>query len=385
MAAMAHRRGRRPSFFSTRRRAAYTCALLVVAALPVAAVMVALAPLPPRSAAVARPSLPRHTPQQDAGRVQPDDEIPQDLAEPLATAAPTPAIALADQGPTGTPQSPAIVNLPILTYHWIRVNPVPSDQLGFHLSVTPDNFAQQMAFLHFAGVHTITLADAYDALQTGKKLPPRSVVLTFDDGYGDFATTAAPIMHRNGLIGTDFVVTGFLGKTAYMTVEQVRQVESMGMVIGCHTVNHLDLSRTPLALAKLQIQVSHQELETLTGKKVLDFAYPYGGYTTAVEQLVLADGFRDAVSTRGGTALQVGNRGAWPRLHIDGADGLGSFASKALWGASPQTVQGLLRDFNARPPEASPKPAPSPSPAAPAPGRPVAGDYSAGAGSRRYS
>src|SRR5258708_1201134 len=112
---------------------------------------------------------------------------------------------------------------------------------------------------------------------------------------------AAPIMARKGLVGTGFVVTGFLGRTAYMNVDQVRQVESIGMVIGCHTVNHLDLSRVPLAVAKLQIEVSHQELETLIGKKVLDFAYPYGGYTTAVEQLVLANGFPDAVSTRGRT------------------------------------------------------------------------------------
>src|SRR5258708_8989029 len=248
MASMAARRGGRPSSFPIRRRAAYALALLVLAALPVAAVMVGLARRWPRSAALARPSVARHSPGQDPGRLPLDDEIPQDLAEPPATAAPTPAIALADQGPTGTPQGGgAIVNLPILTYHWIRVNPVPSDQLGFHLSVTPDNFAQQMAFLRFAGVHTITLADAYDALQTGKRLPPRSVVLTFDDGYGDFATTAPPIMHRNALIGTDFVVTGFLGRTAYMNVDQVRQVESIGMVIGCHTVNHLDLSRAPAA------------------------------------------------------------------------------------------------------------------------------------------
>src|SRR5258708_1201132 len=104
MASMAPRRGRRPSSFPIRRRAAYTLALLVLAALPVAAVMVALAPLSPRSAALARPSVARHTPGQDPGRLPLDDEIPQDLAEPPATAAPTPPIALADQGPTGTPQ-----------------------------------------------------------------------------------------------------------------------------------------------------------------------------------------------------------------------------------------------------------------------------------------
>lgn len=347
---MAFRRGRRLSFPPMWRRAASAAAVLLVLALPVAAGIVEF------GASSAPPAAARHTPtpqgraapstgEMNDGSVQPPSELP-----PTANAEPAAAVR-----PAG-----AAIEVPILTYHWIRVNPVPSDQLGFHLSVTPDNLAQQMAFLHYAGVHPITLAEAMSALQTGKPLPSRPVILTFDDGYGDFASRATPILRQYGFVATDYVVSGFIGRPAYMTAEQVHEVEAAGMVIGCHTVNHLDLAGIPLSVAATQIKVSHQQLEQLLGHPVLDFAYPYGAYDAAVEKLVLADGFRDAVTTSSGVWLQIGDRGAWPRLHVDGGDSLQSFAAKALTGTSAATIHELLQGFATQhAPAASPTPTPS--------------------------
>jgi len=274
----------------------------------------------------------------------------QQSSELPPSAAAEPAVAVRPSGPA--------ISVPILTYHWIRNNPVASDELGFHLSVTPDHFAEQMAFLHYAGVHPITLAEAMSALQTGKPLPSRPVILTFDDGYGDFASRATPVLQQYGFVATDYVVSGFIGRPAYMTAQQIHEVEAAGMVIGCHTVNHLDLARIPLGVAATQITVSHQQLEQLVGHKVLDFAYPYGSYDAAVEQLVLADGFRDAVTTAPGTWLQIRDRGAWPRLHVDGGDTLAGFAAKALSGTGEQTIHKLLDGFAA---QHAPAPTPTPS------------------------
>jgi peptidoglycan/xylan/chitin deacetylase (PgdA/CDA1 family) len=186
------------------------------------------------------------------------------------------------------------------------------------------------------------------------------VILTFDDGYGDFATNATPVLQHYGFVGIDYVVSGFIGHTAYMNADQIHEVERAGMVIGCHTVNHVDLNRVAPAVAQMQIKVSHQQLEQLLGHKVLDFAYPYGGFNAAVEQMVMADGFRDAVTTQGGANEQIANRAAWPRLHIDGADSLASFASKALAGTSGATVQQLLHTFENE--HGAPQPTPSPTP-----------------------
>ncbi len=352
MARMDPRRGRRPSFSPAWRRAASTAALLLVLLLPVAAGVVELgSPVPASVAhapAVAAPAVPSTgdlglAPDQQPPGPQPPTELP-----PTAAAQPA-----ALTRPSG-----AGVAVPILTYHWIRNNPVPTDQLGFHLSVSPANFAEQMAFLHFAGVHPVTLGDAMAALQGGRQLPSRPVILTFDDGYGDFASRATPVLQQYGFVATDFVVSGFIGRPAYMTLAQIHQVEAAGMVIGAHTVNHVDLARVAPSVAQMQITVSHQQLEQLLGHKVLDFAYPFGSWDAQVEQMVLADGFRDAVTTAGGTWLQVGTRGAWPRLHVDGGDTLASFAAKALSGTPAATVQALLHGFAQQQPHEAPSPTP---------------------------
>jgi peptidoglycan/xylan/chitin deacetylase (PgdA/CDA1 family) len=345
---MDSRRGRRPSTLPVWRRAASAAALLLVLALPVAAGVIEIGarPTPPAAAHAARsggPAAPSTGVLND-GSVQ---QAPSELPPPAAA---EPAVAVRPAG--------AAISVPILTYHWIRTNPVAGDELGFHLSVTPANFAQQMAFLHFAGVHPITLAEAMSALETGKPLPSRPVILTFDDGYGDFASRATPVLQQYGFVATDYVVSGFIGRPAYMTEAQIHQVEAAGMVIGCHTVNHLDLARIPLAVARTQITVSHQQLQQLLGHKVLDFAYPYGSHDAAVDRLVLADGFRDAVTTAGGTWLQIGRRAAWPRLHVDGADTLADFAAKALSGTPGTAVHQLLDGFAA---QHAPTPTPTPS------------------------
>lgn len=345
---MEPRRGRRPSPAPAWRRAASAAALLLVAALPVAAGVVEMGSAAPSPVAHAAPPATGATPLTDGdlgGAAQTPGELPPSPAA-------VPAAALTHPGGGG-------VSVSILTYHWIRTNPVPSDQLGFRLSVTPQHFAEQMAFLHYAGAHPITLGEAMSALQTGKPLPPRPVILTFDDGYGDFASRATPVLQQYGFVATDFVVSGFIGRPAYMTIDQIHQVEAAGMVIGCHTVNHVDLAHAAPSLAQMQITVSHQQLEHLLGHPVLDFAYPYGAWNAQVEKMVLADGFRDAVTTAAGLWLQVANRGAWPRLAVEGGDALDAFAAKALAGTPAGTIHQLLQGFAASRAQSAPTPTPS--------------------------
>jgi peptidoglycan/xylan/chitin deacetylase (PgdA/CDA1 family) len=226
--------------------------------------------------------------------------------------------------------------VPILMYHYIRVNPVASDTVGFGLSVTPDAFAQQMAYLHSVGGHTVTLAQVMSALNGGPGLPSRSVVLTFDDGHDDFATQAVPVMQRYGFVGTDFVVPGFLGHTSYMTAAQVKQVDAIGMVIGAHTVHHVALASVSLYVAQAEIDGSKQLLEQLLGHPVLDFAYPYGSYDAAVGNLVRAAGFRDAATTYNGDVQYASLPFVLNRYKVMGGESLATFAGQALLPPPPR-------------------------------------------------
>lgn len=269
----------------------------------------------------------------------------------------------ADLGPLGLDEvgsvdlagaGPRAVAVPVLMYHYIRINPVPTDRVGWNLSVTPENFAAQMDLIDSQRMHPITLAKLDEALTRGAALPPRPVVLTFDDGYSDFATVAAPILARHGFVATAFVVSGFIGRPNYMSADQIRSVRAMGMVIGAHTVHHVALAHVASGVAVAEIVSSRQQLEALLRTPVLDFAYPYGDVSPAIELMVADAGFRDAVTTQRGTRHDPGRPFAISRLHVGGDTGLGGFARSLGITAPPGAALALA------PPMGGPTPRPSP-------------------------
>jgi peptidoglycan/xylan/chitin deacetylase (PgdA/CDA1 family) len=221
----------------------------------------------------------------------------------------------------------AEVRVSVLMYHYIRTNPVAGDSLGFGLSVTPADFARQVDYLWASGAHTVSMGDVVDAMETGRALPPRSVVLTFDDGYGDFATAAVPIMAAHGFIGTTYTVPGFLGRPGYMTATQLQHAAGLHMVIGAHTLHHVDLPRLSDAAAWTEIAESRHQLQQLTGQPVNDFAYPYGHFNSVDVSLVHRAGFRDAVTTYPGNVGTLGTRYVLPRVRVNGGESLAQFAA----------------------------------------------------------
>jgi peptidoglycan/xylan/chitin deacetylase (PgdA/CDA1 family) len=221
------------------------------------------------------------------------------------------------------------VGVPILLSHYVRTNPVASDREGFRLSVTPANFARQMALLHADGAHAVSLAEVMRALAGGPPLPPRPVVLSFDDGHDDFAYRAVPVLQDNGLTATSFVVPGFLGRSSYMTVDQLHAVVAAGMTVGAHTMHHVDLARVAPSVAADEITRSRSVLQQLTGQPVADFAYPYGIFTSRVVEMVASAGFADAATTEPGMRQYASQPFLLRRNEVGGYDTLSSFAQKA--------------------------------------------------------
>ena len=239
--------------------------------------------------------------------------------------------------PPGAPQTVALpvpagpqLAVPIFYYHYIRtIQPTAQDLLSWQLSIPPTLFAQQMALLHVEGAHTITMATLVEALSGGTALPSRPVVLTFDDGYADFATAVEPVLARYGFVATDFVVSGFINRPRYMTAAQILQMDADGMVIGAHTVHHVDLAAVSPVQARAEIDASKSALEHLLGHPVLDFAYPYGAFNPAVVLMVEQAGFRDAVSTMRGDDQSLNGRFQMHRTEMGGAPALSAFAEDA--------------------------------------------------------
>jgi peptidoglycan/xylan/chitin deacetylase (PgdA/CDA1 family) len=225
------------------------------------------------------------------------------------------------------------INVPILTYHYIRVNPDRNDRMGFALSVTPSDFAAQMEWLAESGYHPITTEDLYAYLAGAQGLPSKPVILTFDDGYADFYTTALPILRSHDFRAVSYVVSGFVGVAGYMTSAQVREADRSGIEIGSHTVNHANLANLSAGGVWSQITQSKLFLEQVVGHPVVSFCYPSGKFTSAVASAVAAAGYHDATTTRFGYSYTLANRYVWSRLRVSGGEPLGQFAA-AVQGAS---------------------------------------------------
>jgi Predicted xylanase/chitin deacetylase len=80
--------------------------------------------------------------------------------------------------------------------------------LTYHQIERPEAFEEQMSYLA-SSYPVISMADLLNVYETGAKLPPRSVMITFDDAYRNFAECAWPIMKRHNLPVTLFVPTAF--------------------------------------------------------------------------------------------------------------------------------------------------------------------------------
>jgi peptidoglycan/xylan/chitin deacetylase (PgdA/CDA1 family) len=98
--------------------------------------------------------------------------------------------------------------LRVLTYHRVD-RPEAHPELYPPLrSATPEEFERQIAFVA-AHYRVLRMEDLVAAARTGGRLPPKSLVVTFDDAYCDFAEHAWPVLQRYGVPATLFVPTAF--------------------------------------------------------------------------------------------------------------------------------------------------------------------------------
>lgn len=195
--------------------------------------------------------------------------------------------------PGGTP-------VPILAYHSIGDRPRDGTM---RWSVSPGDFEEQMAMLAQRGRQALTVAQYADALRSEAALPADAVVVTFDDGFADLATTAYPVLQRHRLVATAFLISAWVGGRApdagpVLDWEQVRELHARGIEIGSHSHAHRALDCLPVADAEREVWLSKQVLADGLGEEVVSFAYPYGYSSARLRRAVRAAGYSSACGVK---------------------------------------------------------------------------------------
>jgi len=184
----------------------------------------------------------------------------------------------------------AVETLPILTYHSISNEPGPT-------SIAPDIFSTQMEAISASGVAVVGLDEVERWVKGEHDLDRRTLAITFDDAFRDFAETAFPILDRLKFPATVFVPTAIVGGAenwiganddarALMGWNDIAFLAGNGVSFGSHTRNHVDLTTLDEASLDEELSASRRDLEDRLGKPAPHFAPPYGRSNPAVRSAI---------------------------------------------------------------------------------------------------
>jgi peptidoglycan/xylan/chitin deacetylase (PgdA/CDA1 family) len=177
-------------------------------------------------------------------------------------------------------------SLRVLMYH--KVNDRPANRL----SVPTGVFDEQMGHLRDSGYEVVSLDAVLDHYTEGVSLPPRAVLITFDDGYRDNLEYALPVLQRYGYPAVVFVPIGYVGEDRPLPHEEstarhgptnptvdwgeIAALEEGGIRVESHGISHRPLADLEVDEATREITLSKLRLEERLGRPVRAFSYVKG-------------------------------------------------------------------------------------------------------------
>ena len=210
---------------------------------------------------------------------------------------------------------------PILAYHSI-------DNSGSIISTTPERFRNQMQYLKESSFNIISLCEVVTCIHENRLFPPRSVAITFDDGFKNIYDVAYPVLKEFGFKATVFLVSGYCGKNNQwegqpggipafdlMSWDEITKMADDGIDFGAHTVTHPDLLKLSVDNVTEEISNSKTMIQKHLQKDILLFAYPYGSRNEDIKKVV-KDRFSGACSTELGFVTSKSDIYSLPRIDM---------------------------------------------------------------------
>ena len=201
-----------------------------------------------------------------------------------------------------TERTASEVPVPVLMYHSVATG---STRKFRRFVVSPAEFAAQMKYLDAAGYRPVTAVELAGG-RSGGPLPPRPVVLTFDDAYTDFYSAALPVLREHGFRATLYVPTAYVGGTtrfnvslgeenrAVLSWQALADIAAEGIEVAAHSHTHPQLDACRRRSSARRPGRSRALLEDELGVAVEGFAYPFGYWNRAARDAVAAAGYRYA-------------------------------------------------------------------------------------------
>jgi peptidoglycan/xylan/chitin deacetylase (PgdA/CDA1 family) len=286
-------------------------------------------PTASRSPAATRTPRPTRTPTSTHTRTPTPTATRTPTPTATWTPSPTPTPTLTPT-PLPTPDGASrTARVPILMYHYISEPPADADVYRRDLSVTPENFEAQLAWLRSQGYQTIKLSDLVYHMTLGWPLPDKPVILTFDDGYRDNYTQALPLLRKYGYVGTFFLVTKPIddGDPAYLTWDMVKEMHRAGMDIEPHGYRHYDLRDKDIDFLVYEIVGAKEAIEARTGETARFFSYPSGSYDDQTVAVLKSAYFWAAVTTAQGATHTSDSLFELTRIRMRGRHDLEDFVA----------------------------------------------------------
>lgn len=190
--------------------------------------------------------------------------------------------------------------VPVLVYHSISSSPHPLIR-GY--SVDERTFLAHLDAIVDRGLQALTMSDVARAIASGdSERLARTVAITFDDGFADVASTAAPALMARDLSATAFVTTGVLAGGGRIPLDrqlskhmldwsQLADLGNAGFEIGAHSHSHPQLDTLTPKRLREELDGPRRLLEDALGAPVSGIAYPHGYSSPRVRRLAHEAGY----------------------------------------------------------------------------------------------